>query len=125
MTTSICCCNHEPPTLRCGACQNGDCNGCLDPSMPARPTAPRSLPRTDTYVKRPNPSDPGKPSKGMPKWLSGIIIFVGMAFFAAFLFAIVSDGPNEDRREVRRYGDLECVYNVTTDEVESCVKVTG
>lgn len=74
---------------------------------------------------RPRPRDPSVPSKGSR---TPTLLILGVLFFVIggiITFALTYDGPDEDEREIRRFGNLECVYNVDTDEVESCVEVTG
>lgn len=42
MRTSKCCCNFEPPTLRCSPCSNGnheECNGLVPHPVSSRPNA--------------------------------------------------------------------------------------
>lgn len=91
-------------------------------SLLRMPSRPESVPRP----KRPNPSDPGRLSEGMSRLTSVIVGGFIAALVVFFAWVIATDpGRTEDKREVRRYGDLECVYNVEADEVESCIKVTG
>lgn len=116
MSTKICCCNIEPPTLRCGPCQVGDHESCADVSMPVRP---------NPSVPRPLPRDPGRKSEGMT--IVGIFLLTcaGVLFFIVMWLVVRSSGSHEDRRELRRFGEMECVYNVDTDEIEECTRAPG
>lgn len=118
MKTAICCCNHEPPTLRCGACDMGDHESCTDVSMPVRPNPSRPA--------RPLPRDPARKSeKGVSRKVGIALVMAGMFLFCALLVVLVSDEDHEDRRELREFGGMQCVYNVDEDVIEDCTRAPG
>lgn len=116
--TRICCCNVEPPTLRCAACTHGNHEGCFDPSVPARPQPQRLNPGISERRPRASHEESGIGWRWL--WIL-VVLIVGLAFYG---LSRVTWG-SEDEREIRKFGHLECVYNVDTDTIEDCVEVQG
>lgn len=99
-------------------------------SPPEGWNAPRPLPkpsRPNPGISERRPRDPGRVGEGIfsgrPRasrvvWLA-VVLVVGL--IVAWLSTI--EWGSEDEREIRRFGNLECVYNVDTDKVEDCVAV--
>lgn len=57
----------------------------------------------------------------------GIFLFVlGIAALVLFVVVLVTTNDNdEDRRELREFGGMQCVYNVTEDVIEECTRAPG
>lgn len=56
----------------------------------------------------------------LPHWTTLACIVILLACVAAFIAISFEVGDYEHEREVRQYGDMECVYNVSLDEIEAC-----
>lgn len=50
-----------------------------------------------------------------------VVLIVGIILLAASKV----EWGSEDDREIRKFGNLECVYNLDTDTIEDCVAVEG
>lgn len=55
-------------------------------------------------------------------WLFILFVIVMIAFLTILVF---SKPHPPDKRVNQRHGNLECVYNVDEDKIESCVAVYG
>lgn len=53
-------------------------------------------------------------------WHSVLMLAALALALVIFVLVVSHSSDRKDQREVRHYGDLECVYNVTKDVVEAC-----
>ena len=53
------------------------------------------------------------------------LLVLGTILFVVWIFKTADFSDEEDQREIRQYGGMECVYNIDTDEIEDCVEVRG
>lgn len=77
--------------------------------------------------ERPSRPDPVRVERSYAEesWPFIAFAIILLAILAFFVFSDWNSKHLPDKRENRRYGALECVYNVDEDKIESCVAIYG
>lgn len=81
------------------------------------------MPKPRPRPSRPNPGLSERRERDTPRrwpWIF-VVLLVGVIVLAMSKI----EWGSEDDREIRKFGNLECVYNVDTDTIEDCVAVEG
>ena len=86
--------------------------------MPARPQPQRRNPGIPERRRDPSREEPGFGWRWL--WII-VVLAVGLGIYGLSRMTWGS----EDEREIRKFGHLECVYNVDTDTIEDCAEVQG